>query len=636
MRLLPRSLAWPVAPALGWAVHSAIALPIFSLIGMNRATVTVVFGISILLALATVRKKSRFQDDNGDGHNISLLALAGAMVLAAVVMAAILPTATDTGFALAGPIFDHSKVAMIDDMARLGVPAGNPFFGEVGGPSRLSYYYLWHFSAAELAVLTGFGGWEADAGLTWFTAFSSLTLMMGFANWLSGRSTAANWVLVLAATATIRPILVWLLGWKIAYEFTGWPTGFGAWLFQVTWAPQHVASAGCTVILTMLLVQMAQRRNVLSVVVTAMVVAAQFESSAWIGAVTFPLASAVIVPSLVVQIKSKVRIHFVISLAVAAALAIVIASPLVYDQALASIARASGSPIGIMPYEILGGQIPDWLRAILDVPVYWTLFLFTEFAPFYPIGIVMLAWLWKDKNLSQNQIFLVRGFGLLTIVSLGVGSLLISKIGANNDLGWRGVLPAVLVLIISSAAGIARYLASVRRFYAFGILGLIGLACFSGVRAVYDDIYFQPQASAERFGRSEEMWKAVRSHSGKADRVANNPLFLSDMTNWPINISWALLANRRSCYAGSDLALPFVPLPQERRAEIDAQFTRVFDGRPETNDLIQLSGLYDCSVVVITPQDGAWIHDPFASSPLYGLVETHENSWRIYKRKPGA
>ena len=37
-----RALWWPVAPALGWAVHSAAALPLFMLIGFNRITVTIV------------------------------------------------------------------------------------------------------------------------------------------------------------------------------------------------------------------------------------------------------------------------------------------------------------------------------------------------------------------------------------------------------------------------------------------------------------------------------------------------------------------------------------------------------------------------------------------------------------------
>jgi hypothetical protein len=102
-------------------------------------------------------------------------------LLALVPMLAIMPKPTAEGITLASPIFDHSKIAMIDEMIRTGVPARNPFFGEAGAPERVSYYYLWHFSAAAAAVMTGVSGWEADAGLTAFTAFASLLLMMGLA-----------------------------------------------------------------------------------------------------------------------------------------------------------------------------------------------------------------------------------------------------------------------------------------------------------------------------------------------------------------------------------------------------------------------------------------------------------------------
>jgi hypothetical protein len=42
---------------------------------------------------------------------------------------------------------------------------------------HLAYYYLWHFSAAEVALVTSMSGWEADIGLTWFTAFAVLRLV---------------------------------------------------------------------------------------------------------------------------------------------------------------------------------------------------------------------------------------------------------------------------------------------------------------------------------------------------------------------------------------------------------------------------------------------------------------------------
>ncbi len=114
------------------------------------------------------------------------------------------------------------------------------------------------------------------------------------------------------------------------------------------------------------------------------------------------------------------------------------------------------------------------------------------------------------------------------------------------------------------------------------------------------------------------MWAAVRRHTAAGERVANNPLFLSDMTPWPVNISWALLADRRSCYAGSELAIPFAPISAARRAEIETQFVRVFAGEPAAGDIRQLAERYRCDVAVVTAQDGAWSRDPFASTTDYG------------------
>jgi hypothetical protein len=124
----------------------------------------------------------------------------------------------------------------------------------------------------------------------------------------------------------------------------------------------------------------------------------------------------------------------------------------------------------------------------------------------------------------------------------------------------------------------------------------------------------------------------VRRHTGLAERLANNPLFLADMTPWPINISWALMANRRSCYAGKELAIPFAPISSARRAAIEAQFVRIFAGEPAADDVAQLATRFRCDVAVVTPQDGAWRRDPFGSDGLYRLVEERPDAWRIYRR----
>src|SRR5262245_57188147 len=95
--------------------------------------------------------------------------------------------------------------------------------------------------------MTRAGRWEADAALTWSTAFASLLLMIGVAIGVGGRVSAAVVVVVLAATASLRSILVWLAP-DATHSFIGWASGFGGWLFQTSWAPQHVASAMCVVL----------------------------------------------------------------------------------------------------------------------------------------------------------------------------------------------------------------------------------------------------------------------------------------------------------------------------------------------------------------------------------------------------
>jgi hypothetical protein len=628
--LLPRSLALLLAPTLGWAVHSVLALPLLGFAGMARPVViAVMVGPSIGALMVWLWPAARI-DEDGDAAAVPLPAMVGAALLACLIMAIILPTVGSDGATLAGPVFDHAKIAMIDDMARLGVPAGNPFFQESGGVAGLSYYYLWHFSAAELAVLTGCSGWEADAGMTGFTALSSLSLMMGFAVWLGSRASAAYWVLVLAATAAIRFIPAWFIGWKGTGAITGWPTGFAGWLFQVTWAPQHVASAGSAVVAIFLLIRMAERQSWPRVLAIALLTSASFESSTWVGGVTFPLAAIAIGLITLIRMQPQRRGRYVLLCVTAATLAVALSSPFIADQFRAALARGDAAPIAIMPYDILGDEFPETVRDLLDVPAFWCIFLLIEFAAYYPAGFIFAAMLARDRWSSAQPSAAVAPLALLALISLGVGSLLVSTLAPNNDLAWRAVLPAILLLIVFTAAGFARFLRSVRPLYAATGLLLVALGLGGGVRFLVGNLTVRPEASSRRFADSVPMWAAVRKFSAVADRIANNPGYLADMTPWPVNIAWALLADRRSCYAGPDLALPFAPMTQQDRDAVETKFTRLFSGDATPDDLHQFATRYNCNLIVVTPQDGAWTKDPFAAGSVYRLVDTTD-AWRIYK-----
>jgi hypothetical protein len=138
---------------------------------------------------------------------VPIWACAAAMLVAILPALGIWPKLSSGSLVLADPMFDHSKIAIIDDIVRLGLPPGNPFFGGADAAPGLPYYYLWHFSAALLAVLTDAGGWSADIALTWFTAFASLLLMMGLAVRLAGRQLAAPLVLALSLAGSLGPVL---------------------------------------------------------------------------------------------------------------------------------------------------------------------------------------------------------------------------------------------------------------------------------------------------------------------------------------------------------------------------------------------------------------------------------------------
>jgi hypothetical protein len=207
--LLPRVLALGAAPVIGWAVFSAASLPALTLIGFSAQAVAGLAAPALVIAAVLML---RAPDPTETGAQIGLRPwwVAAAAVLAVSAALALVPKYSADGVHLAAPIFDHSKIAIVDAMTRQGLPPVNPVFGEsgaAGSAGHLVYYYLWHFSAAELALPLRASGWEADIGLTWFTAFASLTLMMALAVWLSQRASAAILVVALAASASLRALL---------------------------------------------------------------------------------------------------------------------------------------------------------------------------------------------------------------------------------------------------------------------------------------------------------------------------------------------------------------------------------------------------------------------------------------------
>ena len=633
--LLPRVLALGAAPVIGWAIFSAVALPILSLIGFSTLTVVSLAALGLGLAAVGLRRLPAAPGSPTDlkPWGPAAAAIAAAMLALAPALA-LLPKYSQAGVHLAAPIFDHSKIAIVDAMTRQGPPPVNPVFvqADATGAAHLVYYYLWHFSAAVLALPLHVSGWEADIGLTWFTAFASLTLMMALAVWLSRRAGAAILVVALAASASLRAVLNFFVGNYGLEPFLQRPSGFAGWLFQSTWVPQHLMAASGAIASMLLLAYYAQRPKLSYVVTLALVVAASFESSAFVGGVTFAIAALGAAPLLLTGIEARRRVTAILGLALAGVLALGLAAPFIRDQFAFIAARGGDGAIGIDPFEVLGAMFPQTMRRILDLPAYWLILLPLEFpASFIAGAIALVAMLGARASILEWTV--VRVLGVLAVAGLAISWLLVSRLGDNNDLGLRAVLPAAMILIAFASAGtLAAPQRGLRRVIAAFALGGFALSLPDSAMMIYSNWRGTAAADGAVFAQTPQLWSAVRRHTPAPARVANNPLFLQDLTPWPANLSWALLADRSSCFAGRELAIPFAPLPPERRDAINNQFVRVFAGEARPGDVGELATKYDCDVVVVVPQDGAWTNDPFAASVDYRLAESRDDRWRIYVR----
>jgi len=280
--------------------------------------------------------------------------------------------------------------------------------------------------------------------------------------------------------------------------------------------------------------------------------------------------------------------------------------------------------------------VPESIRRALDLPGYWLVLLPIEFPAIYVAGLMALAaWLWQPQS-DQHKRFSQIAIASLIGASLATAWLLVSTLGDINDLALRATLPGMMCLIACAAAGTAAGLS--RRAFAVVVVAISGLLLSlpETVRMIYYYVAGNPVAETQAFAKTPELWAAVRRHSKPDERVANNPLFLQRMTPWPVNISWALLADRSSCFAGRELALAFAPLPRQRREAVNDQFVRIFEGKGTAEDIAEMTSRYACQVVVVTVDDGAWDNDPFSAAANYTLVDNREGRWRIYWARAAA
>ncbi len=174
----------------------------------------------------------------------------------------------------------------------------------------------------------------------------------------------------------------------------------------------------------------------------------------------------------------------------------------------------------------------------------------------------------------------------------------------NSDLTLRAVLPAAMILIAAAAAGIV--MASRWR-------GLIAVLALSGLVLSLPDTVAE---CSNRISRGTPRPGAGKRMLAQSPRICGprlRSLCAAERTrhqrcavparrerHGPVNISWALFADRRLVLRpGREMALAFAPLTPDRREAINAQIIRVCAGEGTTDDIAALAKDYGCDVAVL-------------------------------------
>jgi hypothetical protein len=79
------------------------------------------------------------------------------------------------------------------------------------------------------------------------------------------------------------------------------------------------------------------------------------------------------------------------------------------------------------------------------------------------------------------------------------------------------------------------------------------------------------------------------------------------------------------------LVIAYAPLTKSQRDAADQLFIRLFGGNASAADVRDANEKYQCTVIVVTRDDGAWTNDPLRNSPHFRLAEERAGAWRIYK-----
>ncbi|PDT81049.1 hypothetical protein [Sinorhizobium sp. BJ1] len=530
------------------------------------------------------------------------------------------------------PIWDHAKIAIVNEIAQNGVPPANPFHSEAGSPNTLIYYYAWHFIAACSSVITGATGWEADIALTGITALFSTFVVTWLAVARSRSANAAWWVLPLLFVGSLKPIVRFVCG-KWLDKWMAPQHGLQTWIIQAPWVPQHVFSGTLALIAIMAYLRILfsdAGRNMALAMFMGAILASAYGSSMWAGGLSLLLILPIVgVLSVSHVLRAKRLPEVFISLSVTVAMTLLCAAVLISEQSSILHTR---KVVDFWVFPIFVGD--HWF---LDVPGFWLVQIFLEFGIIY---LSFIIWSFARPSDDINRYAHIDCAIFVSVLAPLFCTQLLHSTIMYNDLGWRVLIPSMLVMTALAAGLFSTHIGKgtlVGRITTITAIMLLTPSILTGAKSVYSNtskfrVEGPESEEGTAFKASPEMWKAVRDVTPPDEAVANNPLDLASMTYAPGNISWAILSQRRHCGTTLDFLRAYAAqLTPKEASDVYNFFVRAFAGLATEDQLRVMKEKYLCRTLVVTSRDGLWGKPVLDNNSVYKLISEKKGKWRIYR-----
>ncbi|MER8511202.1 hypothetical protein NKH91_31570 [Mesorhizobium sp. M0894] len=617
-----------IAPAIGLGLFGAPGASVFHLLPLTPINLLMI--ILVFSAVAHWLSRGAISPLLRSPVSPGFSWLAVAFLVCLLPAFAIIPQHYGESAGVGAPIWDHVKIAIVNEIAQNGLPPKNPFYSDVGSANTLIYYYVWHFIAACTSVITGASGWEADIALTGVTALSSTFVIAWLTVARSRNANAAWWVLPLLLSTSLRPIAQFASGnlldnWMTQEHLT-------TWFFKAAWAPQHLFSGTVALIAIMAYVRIIyyNTRSLNLPILMGAMLSSAYGSSTWAGGFSLLFILPVLGALSISHILQKKRLlEIAISISAIVTIFSLCAGVLLYEQ---SVLLQYRKAVDFWVFPVFTSHY--WF---IDVTGFWTFLFFLEFGILYTSFLIWC--LARPFDDSVRYKFIDRTIAI-AILSPMLCAQFLHSILDYNDLGWHVITPSIMLMIVMTASLLSLHVGKstrIGRLTTITAIMLMAPSVLAGIQRAYSYTFqFRVQGyeteEGTAFRASPEMWEAVRRVTPSNEAVANNPLDLAGLTSMPGNISWAVLSRRRNCATELKLLRAYAAqLTPEQAAYVYNFFKEVFDGRVSEERLRLMREKYLCKTLVVTSRDGLWGNQLLESNSVFQLVSEKIGKWRIYR-----